>query len=65
MSKRTQRRLAAIVAADAAGYSRLVRADEEGTLHALPTHRRELIEDLIDEHGGRIANTAGRRQLAA
>ncbi len=59
MSERTQRRLAAIVAADVAGYSRLVGADEEGTLQALRAHRRELIDRLLKEHGGRIANTAG------
>jgi adenylate cyclase len=59
MSERTQRRLAAIVAADVAGYSRLVGLDEEGTLHALRSHRQELIDPLIKEHGGRIANTAG------
>ncbi len=57
--QRVQRRLAAIVAADVAGYSRLVGADEEGTLNALRSHRRELIDPLIEEHGGRIANTAG------
>ena len=56
---REQRRLAAIVAADVAGYSRLVGADEEGTLAALRAHRAELIDPLIAEHGGRIANTAG------
>ena len=54
-----QRRLAAVLAADVAGYSRLVGADEEGTLNALRTHRHELVDPLIGEHGGRIANTAG------
>jgi class 3 adenylate cyclase/TolB-like protein len=57
--ERTQRRLAAIVAADVAGYSRLVGEDEEGTLSALRAHRAELIDPLLQEHGGRIANTAG------
>ena len=57
--QREKRRLAAIVAADIAGYSRLIGQDEEGTLRALRAHRRELIEPLIDEHDGRIANTAG------
>ena len=52
------RRLAAIVAADIAGYSRLIGQDEEGSLRALRAHRQELIDRLIDEHGGRIANTA-------
>ena len=52
-------RLAAIVAADIAGFSRLVDADEEATLGALRGHRRELIDPLVADHGGRIANTAG------
>ncbi|MGI9604538.1 MAG: adenylate/guanylate cyclase domain-containing protein [Acidimicrobiales bacterium] len=56
---RDMRRLAAIVAADVAGFSRLVGADEEGTLASLRLHRRELIDPLLEEHGGRIANTAG------
>jgi class 3 adenylate cyclase len=47
------------MAADIAGYSRLVDQDEEHTLQALRAHRRELIDPLIDEHNGRIANTAG------
>ena len=59
MAERAQRRLVAIVAADVAGYSRLIGADEEGTLRALRAHRTELIEPLLAEHGGRIANTAG------
>ena len=59
MSERAQRRLAAIVAADVAGFSRLIGDDEEGTLRALRSHRGELIDPLLAEHGGRIANTAG------
>jgi len=59
MSERAKRRLAAIVAADVAGYSRLIGIDEEGTLRALRAHRTEFIDPLIAEHGGRIANTAG------
>ena len=47
------------MAADVAGYSRLVGADEEGTLAALLSHLTELIDDLIAQHGGRVANTAG------
>jgi adenylate cyclase len=54
-----ERRLAAIVAVDIAGYSRLVGGDEEGTLRALRAHRNELIDPLIEQHGGHIANTAG------
>jgi adenylate cyclase len=51
--------LAAILAADVAGYSRLVGADEEGTLAALRAHRDGLIDELIGQHSGRVANTAG------
>lgn len=53
------RRLTTVVAADVAGYSRLMGADDEGTLAALRNHRRELIDPEISDHGGRIANTAG------
>ena len=56
---RTARRLAAILAADVAGYSRLMGADEEGTLAALKAHRRELIDPLITQHQGRIVKTTG------
>ena len=51
--------LAAIVAADVAGYSRLIAADEEATLAALRTCRIDLIDPKIAEHRGRVANTAG------
>src|ERR1700758_3721303 len=53
------RRLAAILAADVVGYSRLMGADEEGTLATLPTHRRELVDPKITEHRGRIVKTTG------
>ena len=53
------RRLAAILAADVAGYSRLMGADEEGTHERLKAHRRELIDPKIGEHSGRIVNTTG------
>jgi TolB-like protein/class 3 adenylate cyclase len=55
----TSRRLAAILAADVAGYSRLMGADEEGTLAALKTIRRELADPKIKEHRGRIVKTTG------
>ena len=59
MSERTQRRLAAIVSADVVGYSRLMGADETGTLAALNAHRSELIDPLVAKHGGRIVKTMG------
>lgn len=60
---RVERRLAAIFAADVAGYSRLMNTDEVGTLRNLTLHR-EVMDRLISEHGGRIANTAGDSVLA-
>jgi adenylate cyclase len=56
---RVERRLAAVLAADVAGYSRLMGADEEGTLAALRTHRRELFDPKIAEFRGRIVKTTG------
>ena len=53
------RRLAAILAADVAGYSRLMGADEEGTLAALKALRRELYDPKIKEHRGRVVKTTG------
>jgi class 3 adenylate cyclase len=53
------RRIAAILAADVAGYSRLVGDDEEGTLAAIRALRREVIDPKIAEHRGRIVNTTG------
>jgi adenylate cyclase len=53
------RRLAAILAADVAGYSRLMGADEEGTLERLKALRRELSDPKIKEHQGRIVKTTG------
>jgi adenylate cyclase len=61
--QRVERRLAAIFAADVAGYARLMSADETGTLRALAAHR-EIMDRLIAEHSGRIANTAGDSVLA-
>ena len=59
-----ERRLAAIFTADVAGYSRLVGADEEGTIDRLSAHRRELIEPKIAEHQGRLVKTTGDGVLA-
>ena len=59
MSQATQRRLAAIVSADVVGYSRLMGVDETGTLAALNAHRSDLIDPLIEKHGGRIVKTTG------
>lgn len=59
----TERRLVAIFAADVAGYSRLMAADEVGTLLDL-TQRRGILDSLIGSHHGRIANTAGDSVLA-
>jgi adenylate cyclase len=49
-----ERRLAAVLAADVAGYSRLMGADEEGTHERLKAHLRELVDLKIKEHRGRI-----------
>src|SRR5438045_9403298 len=57
--ERVDRRLAAILAADIAGYSRLMGADEEGTLRDLKAHRKELVDPKITEHRGRIVKTTG------
>src|SRR5215831_1157097 len=56
---RDQRRLAAIVSADVAGYSRLMGQDESRTLAALKAHRHELVDPKIAEYGGRIVKTTG------
>src|ERR1700730_7048542 len=58
-SERVERRLAAILAADVAGYSRLMSADEEGTLAQLKAHQQALIYPKIAEHAGRIVKTTG------
>ena len=57
--ERVVRRLAAILAADVAGYSRLMGADEEGTLAALKAIRREVGDPKVKEHRGRIVKTTG------
>ena len=53
------RRLAAILAADVAGYSRLMEVDEEGTHERLRAHLRELVDPKIREHRGRIVKNTG------
>jgi adenylate cyclase len=59
-----ERRLAAILAADVVGYSRLIRADEEGTLASLNAIRKELVDPKIAEHQGRIVKLMGDGMLA-
>jgi TolB-like protein/class 3 adenylate cyclase len=63
-TQRIERRLAAILAADIAGYSRLMEANEEDTLTRLKAHRRELIDPKIGEHRGRVVKTTGDGLLA-
>jgi class 3 adenylate cyclase/pimeloyl-ACP methyl ester carboxylesterase len=58
-SKTIQRRLAAVLAADVVGYSRLMGIDEVGTLASLKAHRRELTDPAIAAHHGRIVKTTG------
>ena len=57
--ERVERKLAAILAADVASYSRLMGVDEAGTLAQLKAHRRELIDPKITEHRGRVVKTTG------
>src|SRR3974390_830818 len=61
MSDRTavSRRLVAVFAAEVEGYSRLMGADEVGTLAALKAHRREIVDPAIAQHHGRIVKTTG------
>ena len=59
MAEGTQRRLVAILAADVVGYSRLMEADEAGTLATMKAHRAELWRPLTERHGGRVVGTAG------
>ena len=59
-----ERRLAAILAADAVGYPRLIRADEEGTITALKALRADLIDPKIAEHHGRVVKLMGDGMLA-
>jgi TolB-like protein len=57
--ERVQRRLAAILAADVVGYSRLMEADEVGTLAALKARRKEVLEPLVVQHQGRVFKVTG------
>ncbi len=59
-----ERRLAAIMATDVVGYSRLIRADEEGTIAALKALRADLIDPKLTEHNGRIVKLMGDGMLA-
>ena len=58
-AERVERRLAAVLAADMVGYSRLMERDEQGTLERLKAHRRELVEPLVAAHRGRIVKLMG------
>ena len=64
MARTTQRRLAAIVAADVVGYSRLMASDEEGTLAAVQAAYRSVFDPHFDQHDGRIVKTTGDGLLA-
>src|ERR1700730_17573889 len=64
MNQPVERRLAAILAADVAGYSRLMGADEEGTHERLKVHLRDLVEPTIAEHRGRTVKNTGDGFLA-
>ena len=57
--ERVQRRLAAILAADVVGYSRLIEQDEAGTLAALKDRRKRVLTPLVSEHEGRIVKVMG------
>ena len=62
---RVERRLAAILAADVVGYSRLMERDEAGTFVRLKTLRRELVEPILARHGGRFVDLKGDGYLQA
>ena len=64
MKQQAQRRLAAVLAADVAGYTRLMRMDEEGTINTWWTYRREIIDPIIKEYSGRIVKLTGDGFLA-
>ncbi len=62
--ERVQRKLVAILAADVVGYSRLIRADEEGALSALSSLRKDIVDPKVAEHHGGIVKPMGDRMLA-
>ena len=63
MADRVERKLAAIVSADAVAYSQLMGIDEEGTLERLGAHRREVIDPAIAAHKGRTVKLLGETGL--
>jgi adenylate cyclase len=58
-TERVERKLAAILAADVVGYSRLMEADEEGTHERFTAHCRQLVDPKISEHRGRTVKNTG------
>ncbi len=64
MEQQAQRRLAAVLAADVAGYTRLMQVDEEGTINTWWSYRRDIIDPLIAEYSGRIVKLTGDGFLA-
>src|SRR5260370_4464025 len=64
VEERAQRRLAAILAADVVGYSRLMEQDEAGTFERLPAYRKDLIEPEVAQHQGRVFKLMGDGLLA-
>ena len=64
MEQQAQRRLAAVLAADVAGYTRLMRADEEGTINTWWSYRRDIVDPIIKEYSGRIVKLTGDGFLA-
>src|SRR4029450_11478727 len=62
--ERAQRHIAAILAADVVGYSRLMEVDEAGTLAALKARRRDVLEPLVAKHRGRVFKVTGDGVLA-
>jgi len=64
MEQQAQRRLAAVLAADVAGYTRLMRADEEGTINTWWSYRHDIVDPIIKEYSGRIVKLTGDGFLA-